>query len=113
MAFKKKKKKKKKKSHSNFDFKPKTLKVELARDIIIPNICVKLYQNTSINIGARVMTKREHTYVGTYLRTGQTLYPLATSLCEGITLIWPVCLIRLRVHPCPPYLQVSGISDQN
>ena len=29
------------------------------------------------------MTKGEHTYVHT-VRTGQTLYPLATSLCEEI-----------------------------
>ena len=69
-----------------------TLKVELARDIIISNVCVKLYYNPSINEGARAMTKYVpytrtyvRTYTRTYLRTGQTLYPpFTTSLCEGI-----------------------------
>ena len=32
-----------KNSHSDLDLEPWTLNDELARDIIIPNICVKLY----------------------------------------------------------------------
>ena len=32
-----------KNSHSDLDLEPKTLKIELAWDIIIPNICVKVY----------------------------------------------------------------------
>ena len=42
------------------------MKVELAQNIIIPNICVKLYENPSINVGARVMIKGEHMYVLSY-----------------------------------------------
>ena len=57
------KKKKKKNSQSDLDLEPRTLKVEFARDIIIPNICVKLYEKPSINVGARAMTKGGHTYV--------------------------------------------------
>ena len=38
---------------SDLDLEPRILKAELARDIVIPNICVKL----SINVGSRVMTK--------------------------------------------------------
>ena len=36
---------------------PKTLKEKLAPDIIIPNICVKLYKNRWLNVGARAKTK--------------------------------------------------------
>ena len=32
-----------KNSHSDLNLKPRTLEVELAWDIIIPNICVKLH----------------------------------------------------------------------
>ena len=32
-----------KNSHSDLDLEPKTLRVQLAPDIIKPNICVKLY----------------------------------------------------------------------
>ena len=44
------------KKASDLDLESRTLKVELARGIIIPNICVKLYQTTSIYVGARAMT---------------------------------------------------------
>ena len=27
--------------------------------------------------------------------------------------IWPVFWTCLRIHPCPPYLQISGRTDQN
>ena len=43
-----------KNSHSDFDLQHMTLKVKLARDNIIPNICVKLYP--SINVGSTAMT---------------------------------------------------------
>ena len=52
-----------KNSHNELDLKPKTLNVELAQNIIIPNICVKLYKNPSTNVGARVMINGEHVYV--------------------------------------------------
>ena len=39
---------------SDLDLVPRTLKVELARDIV--NICVKFHYNPSINVGARAMT---------------------------------------------------------
>ena len=39
-----KKKKKKKNSLRDLDLNPMTLKVKHARDTIIPNICVKLYE---------------------------------------------------------------------
>ena len=42
--------------HSDLDLEPSTLNFDLARDIIIPNICVKLYQNPLINVGVRAMT---------------------------------------------------------
>ena len=45
-----------KNSHSEFDLEPRTLKVEFARDIFIPKICVKLHLSLSINIGARAIT---------------------------------------------------------
>ena len=44
-------------SHRYLDFEPSDLKVKLARDIIIPNTDVKLYQNPLINVGTRAMTK--------------------------------------------------------
>ena len=37
------------------DLESTNLKVEFARDIIIPNIYVKLYLNPSINVGSRAM----------------------------------------------------------
>ena len=43
--------------HSYLDFEPNNLKVELALDIMIPNNCVKIYQNPLINAGAKAMTK--------------------------------------------------------
>ena len=46
-----------KNSHSDLEPEPRTLKVELAWDIIIPNICVKEYYNPSLNAGTRAMTK--------------------------------------------------------
>ena len=45
-------------SHSYLDLKPSDLKVELARDIIIPSIYIKLYKNPLvlvINLGTRAM----------------------------------------------------------
>ena len=44
-------------SQSNIDLEPRTLKIKLAEDIIIPNIRVKLHQKPSINVGARAMTQ--------------------------------------------------------
>ena len=58
-----------KNSHCHLDLDPITLKRELIRGIVMPNTCVKLYQNCIINESARVMIKGEHTYVrtdGTY-----------------------------------------------
>ena len=46
-----------KNSQSYIDLEPINLKVELARDIIIPNIYVKLYWNPLINVGTRAMKK--------------------------------------------------------
>ena len=43
-------------SHSDLDHEPRTLKVNLAQDIFISNICVKSYQNPTINVGASAMT---------------------------------------------------------
>ena len=43
-----------KNSHSDFDLQHMTLKVKLARDNFIPNICAKLYP--SIIVGSRAMT---------------------------------------------------------
>ena len=67
------------------------LKRQLVRDIVISNICVKLYRNRIINAVARAMTKCEHTnertYVRTnvltYIRTGQTPYPLHNFVVRG------------------------------
>ena len=42
---------------NGFDLEPRTLKVEPARDVVIPNICAKLHYNPSINVGASAMTK--------------------------------------------------------
>ena len=51
------------------------------------NICVKLYRNCIINEDARAMTKgentNERTYLLTYIRTGQTLYPLHNFVVRG------------------------------
>ena len=46
-----------KNSHSELDFKPSAMKVDLTLDIIIPNICLELYLNPFINVGNRAMTK--------------------------------------------------------
>ena len=64
------------------------LKRELVRGIVISNTCVKLYRNWIINEVARA---GEHTnertyvrlYVLTYIRTGQTLYPLHNFVVRG------------------------------
>ena len=60
------------------------LKRELVRDIVISNTCVRLYRNRIINEVARA---GEHTnvrtYVLTYIRTGQTLYPLHNFVVRG------------------------------
>ena len=48
---------------------------------------MKLYRNWIINEVATAMTKGEHTsartYVRTYIRTGQTLYPLHNFVVRG------------------------------
>ena len=48
---------------------------------------MKLYRNWIINEVARAMTKGEHTnertYVLTYIRTGQTLYPRHNFVVRG------------------------------
>ena len=63
------------------------LKRKLARGIVISNIYVKLYRNWIINEVARAMTKGKHTNertnVRTYIRTGQTLYPLHNFVVRG------------------------------
>ena len=64
------------------------LKHELVRGIVISNTRVKLYRNWIINEVARA---GEHTnertyvrrYVLTYIRTGQTLYPLHNFVVRG------------------------------
>ena len=60
------------------------LKRDLVRGIVISNTCVKLYRNWIINEVARA---GEHTnermYVLTYIRTGQTLYPLHNFVVRG------------------------------
>ena len=60
------------------------LKRELVRGIVISNTCVKLYRNWIINEVARAGEHtNEHTYVLTYIRTGQTLYPLHNFVVRG------------------------------
>ena len=44
---------------------------------------MKLYQNWIINEVARAMTKGEHTYVHTYIRTVKTLYLLHSSIVRA------------------------------
>ena len=44
---------------------------------------MKLYRNWIINEVARAMTKGEHMNVRTYIRTGQTLYPLHNFVVRG------------------------------
>ena len=46
-----------KNSNSDLHLNLRTLKVELTWDIVIPNICVELYETPSINVGAWAMTK--------------------------------------------------------
>ena len=72
------------------------LKHELVRGIVITNTCVKLYRNWIINEVARGMTKGEHTDVCTYIRTGQTLYPLHNFVVRGD---------NYPQHPIDNYLQ--------
>ena len=63
-----------------FSFHPSSPRpAKLVRDIVIPNTCVKLYRNWIINGVARAKTKGDHTYV----RTGQTLYPLHNFVVRG------------------------------
>ena len=50
-----------KNSHCDLDLDSITLKRKLIRGIVMPNTCVKLYQNWIINESARVMIKGEHT----------------------------------------------------
>ena len=61
------------------------LKRELIRGIVISNTCVKLYRNWIINeVTERVNIRtNERTYVLTYIRTGQTLYPLLNFVVRG------------------------------
>ena len=60
------------------------LKRELVRGIVISNTCVKLYRNWIINEVARAGEHtNERTYVLTYIRTGQTLYPLHNFVVRG------------------------------
>ena len=60
------------------------LKRDLVRGTVISNICVKLYRNWIINEVARVGEHtNERTYVLTYIRTGQTLYPLHNFVVRG------------------------------
>ena len=60
------------------------LKRELVRGIVISNTFVKLYRNWIINEVARAGEHtNERTYVLTYIRTGQTLYPLHNFVVRG------------------------------
>ena len=60
------------------------LKRKLVRGIVISNTCVKLYRNWIINEVARAGEHtNERTYVLTYIRTGQTLYPLHNFVVRG------------------------------
>ena len=60
------------------------LKREHVRGIVISNTCVKLYRNWIINEVARAGEHtNERTYVLTYIRTGQTLYPLHNFVVRG------------------------------
>ena len=60
------------------------LKRELVRGIVISNTCVKLYRNWIINEVARAGEHtNERTDVLTYIRTGQTLYPLHNFVVHG------------------------------
>ena len=68
-----------KNSHNDLDLEPRTLKVEFARDIIIPNICMNLHLKPLMNVGTRVVTKffqEIAIMILTVLSMGQTLYPL-------------------------------------
>ena len=69
--------------NSNYDLDPKNLKCKLARDFVIPNISVKLYQNWSTNKVNRVMTKGKYTYVSTNVRIKETLYALHNIVVRG------------------------------
>ena len=63
------------------------LKRELIRGIVISNTCVKLYRNWIINevtrAGEHTNETYVRTYVLTYIRTGQTLYPLHNFVVRG------------------------------
>ena len=78
-----------KNSLCDFYLDPLTLKHELIRGIVVPNICVKLYQNWIINEVSRAMTKGEHTYVHTYV-WDRSYIPSTTLLRKGIIIYsWP------------------------
>ena len=56
---------------------------------------MKLYRNWIINKVARAGEHtNERTYELTYIRTGQTLYPSTTLLCEGIIKVWTLLIYR-------------------
>ena len=81
------------------------LKRELIRGIVISNTCVKLYRNWIINEVARAgeHTKERRyvrTYVLTYIRTGQTLYPLHNFVVRGDNYILCFFLLNrpLMIH---------------
>ena len=60
------------------------LKRELVRGIVKSNTCVKLYRNwIIIEVTRAGEHTNERTYVLTYIRTGQTLYPLHNFVVRG------------------------------
>ena len=78
-----------KNSHCDLDLDPIMLKRELVRGIVISNTCVKLYRNWIINEVTRAGEHtNERTYVLTYIRTGQTLYPLHNFVVRGDNYDW-------------------------
>ena len=64
---------------------PGPLKSNLLEILSYPTLVLMLYQNSSINVRAKALTKGERTYARTYLRRGQTLYSIAGALYEGTT----------------------------
>ena len=68
---------------SELDLDTIMLKRELVRGIVKANPCLKLYRNWIINEVDRVMTKVDHTYVCTYVHTGEPLYPLHNLVVRG------------------------------
>ena len=72
------------------------LKRELVRGIVISNTCVKLYRNWIINEVARAGEHtNERTYVLTYIRTGQTLYPPHNFVVRGDNEGYKACFFFL------------------